>query len=103
MLGDVEETIYVAEEEDEDEPPRVRVSVRIDVGWLGRDADCGTDGQETVGDAVRARYDRDGYIIYSCAHQSYRRLGSPDRAPGRSDAVIMQDFIARLRQITARV
>ncbi|KAF2269900.1 Sm-like ribonucleoprotein [Lojkania enalia] len=24
VLGDVEETIYVAEEEDEDEPPRVR-------------------------------------------------------------------------------
>jgi len=35
VLGDVEETIYVAEEEDEDEP-RVRVGTpEIQVGHLG--------------------------------------------------------------------
>lgn len=27
VLGDVEETIFVADEEDEEDPPRVRVSV----------------------------------------------------------------------------
>lgn len=57
VLGDVEETIYVVEE-DADEQEVVRVwSLRTIVllGLLSFVND-GTDGQEAVGDAVRERY-----------------------------------------------
>lgn len=50
MLGDVEETIYIAEDEEDEEPPRVRVGCTF---WgSSNSANERPDYQEAIGNAL---------------------------------------------------